>query len=182
MPNNQRKLRHLFPLLTELHKRRFPTIGIQQLRDPDENLAILLADPTIHHRDTARHRAITIHSPCGPLRRIPAIPGHRNAVVVLLLRGGGGGSGGLDLSMLLGEVVLLGLVRVLLGLVLLLLVLQPGGIGPGVLVLVGEDVLGLRLEHCGRTASGERRAGGRLGLYREESGEDGEQKKGSRVE
>jgi hypothetical protein len=70
---------------------------------------------------------------------------------VLLLRGG---SGGLDLSLLLSDQggVLVLVLRVRLGLVvllllLLLLVLQPRGISLRVLMLVGEDVLALRLEH-----------------------------------
>lgn len=70
---------------------------------------------------------------------------------MLLLRGG---SGGLDLSLLLSDQggVLVLVLRVRLGLVvllllLLLLVLQPRGISLRVLMLVGEDVLALRLEH-----------------------------------
>lgn len=65
-----------------------------------------------------------------------------------------GGSGGLDLSLLLSDQggVLVLVLRVRLGLVvllllLLLLVLQPRGISLRVLMLVGEDVLALRLEH-----------------------------------
>lgn len=73
---------------------------------------------------------------------------------MLLLSCGGGSGGGLDLGMLLREVLLLGLVRMLLGLMLLVLVLQPGWICLGVLMLVGEDVLGLRLEHFGRKVVG----------------------------
>jgi hypothetical protein len=73
--------------------------------------------------------------------------------VLLLLRGSGGS---LDLSMLLGDqggvlLLVLRLVRVLgLVLLLLLLVLQPRGIRLGILMLMGEDVLALRLEHGGR--------------------------------
>ena len=52
---------------------------------------------------------------------------------------------------------MLGLVLLLL---LLLLMLQPRGVGLRKLVLMGKDVLGLRLEHCGRTRVGN----GRLGI------------------
>lgn len=73
---------------------------------------------------------------------------------MLLLRGGGSGS--LDLSVLLGDQggVLLLVLRVWLALVvvlvlvlLLMLMLQPRGVSLGVLVLVGKNVLALRLEH-----------------------------------
>lgn len=65
------------------------------------------------------------------------------------------GGGGLDLSLLLSDqggvlVLVLGVrlgLMVLLLLLLLLLVLQPRGISLRVLMLVGEDVLALRLEH-----------------------------------
>ena len=53
---------------------------------------------------------------------------------------------------------MLGLVLLLL--LLLLLMLQPRGVGLRKLVLMGKDVLGLRLEHCGRTRVGN----GRLGI------------------
>jgi hypothetical protein len=53
-----------------------------------------------------------------------------------------------------GSVLLLRLVWVRLTLVvlllLLLLMLQPGGISLGILMLMRENVLGLRLEHSGR--------------------------------
>jgi hypothetical protein len=72
--------------------------------------------------------------------------------MLLLSRGGGSGSG-LDLGMLLGHQRRVLLLRVVLRLVvlllLLLLVLQPGRISLRVLVLVGKNVLGLRLEHDG---------------------------------
>lgn len=69
---------------------------------------------------------------------------------MLLLSGSCSGSGGLNMDMLLsGErVLLLGLMR--MGLSLVLLVLQPSRIRLGVLVLMGKDVLGLRLKHCGQ--------------------------------
>lgn len=163
MPDNQRQLRDLLPFLAELHKRRLAAVGVQQFRNPDENLAILLADCAVHHRGATVHRAIAVHGPCARLRRVSASPGHGDAVVVLLLSSGGSSSGGLDLGMLLGEMLLLGLMRVLLGLVLLVLVLQPRRISLGVLVLVGEDMLGLRLEHCGQRAGGRERQSRALG-------------------
>ena len=43
--------------------------------------------------------------------------------------------------------MLLGLVRVVLGLMLLLLMLHPGGISLRILMLRREDVLTLRLKH-----------------------------------
>lgn len=70
----------------------------------------------------------------------------------MLLLCSGGSS--LHLGMLLGDqgsVLLLRLVWVRLSLVvlLLLLMLHPRRISLGVLMLVGEDVLGLRLKHGG---------------------------------
>lgn len=97
----------------------------------------------------------------------------------MLLLGSGGSSGCcLNLGMLLGEVLLLSRM-VLLGLVLLLLVLQPRRVGLGILVLMGEDVLGLRLEHCGRRTIGNGGLGLQLdkgleGFRRSKRDEDGE--------
>lgn len=80
-----------------------------------------------------------------------AIPAHGDAAIVLLLCGGGGS---LHLGMLLGDqgsVLLLRLVWVRLSLMvlLLLLMLHPRRVCLGILMLVGEDVLGLRLKHGG---------------------------------
>lgn len=63
------------------------------------------------------------------------------------------GSGSLNLGMLLGDkgvlLLMLGvrLSLMVLRLWLMLLMLEPGGISLGVLVLMREDVLALRLEH-----------------------------------
>lgn len=68
----------------------------------------------------------------------------------MLLSGGGSGSGRLNLGMLLGGqrmLLLLSLVR--MGLVVLLLMLQPRGISLRVLMLMRKNVLGLRLKHDG---------------------------------
>ena len=60
--------------------------------------------------------------------------------------------------------LLLGLVRVMLGLVvllvLLLLMLQPRGISLRILVLMGENMLRLRLKHGGPTKKRARCWGG----------------------
>lgn len=157
MPNYQRQFRNLLPFLTELHQSGLPAVWVQQFSNPDENLAILLADSTIHNRDRPGNRAIAIHAPGTGLSRIPAISGHRDAVVVLLLGGRGGDGGSVDLDILLGEMRVLSLMRMLLGLVLLVLMLQPRRIRLWILVLVGKDMLGLRLEHCGRVTRKSRR-------------------------
>lgn len=157
MPDDERQLGHLFTLLAELHERSFSTGWIQEFRHPDEDLAILLTDSTIHHRDRIRE-TLAAHPADGTctLRRVrSAIAAHGKAAIVLLLCGS---RSGLDLSVLLGDQggvlllvlgVWLALVMLLLLLLLLLLVLvlQPRGISLGVLMLVGEDVLALRLEH-----------------------------------
>lgn len=154
MPDDKRQLGDLFALLAELHERRFSTSRIQEFRHPDENLAILLTDSTIHHR----HRiceTLAAHPADGPgtlLRRVRGtIAVHGKTAIMLLLCGS---RGSLDLSLLLSDQrgVLLLMLRVRLALVvllvlLLLLMLQPRGISLGVLMLVGEDVLALRLEH-----------------------------------
>lgn len=154
VPDNQSQLRDLLALLAELHERGFTTGGIQEFRHPDEDLAILLADATVHDRDSICE-TLSIHAGDAPstLRRVRgAVATHSKAAIVLLLRGS---SSGLNLCLLLsdqgGVLVLVLRVRlalvVLLLLLLLLVVLQPRGISLGVLMLVGEDVLALRLEH-----------------------------------
>jgi len=137
MPDDQRKLWGLLALLAELHKRRFATGGIQKFCHPDEDLAILLTDATVHDGDgvckTLSAHAGDTHSTLRGVRR--PIATHSEAAIVLLLRGG---SRSLDLSLLLsdqgGVLVLvlmlvlrvrLDLVVVLLLLLLLLLMLQP---------------------------------------------------------
>lgn len=154
MPDDQRQLGDLLALLAELHQCRFATGGIQEFRHPDEDLAILLADATVHDGDCIRE-TLSAHAGDTPrtLRRVRGtVPTHSETAIVLLLRRGGGG---LDLSLLLSDqggvlVLVLGVrlgLMVLLLLLLLLLVLQPRGISLRVLMLVGEDVLALRLEH-----------------------------------
>jgi len=75
MPDDQRQLRHLLPLLAELHERLLPPVGIQQFRDPDEDLAVLFADAGVH----GGQRTIS-HHPCsaGRLGRVgTGIAAHR---------------------------------------------------------------------------------------------------------
>lgn len=156
MPDDERQLGNLFALLAEFHKRRFSTSRVQEFRHPDEDLAILLADSAVHDGDRIC-KTLAAHPADGPstLRRIGStIAAHGKTAIVLLLRGGGSGS--LDLSVLLGDQggVLLLVLRVWLALVvvlvlvlLLMLMLQPRGVSLGVLVLVGENVFALRLEH-----------------------------------
>lgn len=151
VPDDQGQFRDLFAFLAQFHQGRFPTSGIQEFCDPDEDLAILFADAPVHDVDSVRHPFSSHASGAtGSLRWVAgAVTVHRNAAIVLLL---GGGSGGLDLGMLLGDQGSVLLLRLVVGLSLVvLLMLQPGGIGLGVLMLVREDVLARRLEHGGRT-------------------------------
>lgn len=156
MPDDERQLGNLFALLAEFHKRRFSTGRVQEFRHPDENLAILVADSAVHDGDRICESLAHPADGPGTLRRVGgAIAAHGKTAIVLLLRGGGSGS--LDLSVLLSDQggVLLLVLRVWLALVvlllvlvlLLMLVLQPRGVSLGVLVLMGKNVLALRLEH-----------------------------------
>lgn len=166
MPDDQRQLRHLLSLLAELHERCLPPVGIQQLRDPDEDLAVLLADAAIHARSHGGQRTISRHpwgAGGGRLSGVrTGIAAHREAVVVLMLSYGRSGGSSLSLGMLLsGErgvllLLVLSLMLVMLGrmVLLLVLVLQPGGLGLGILMLVGKDVLRLSLEHGERRGTG----------------------------
>lgn len=102
MPDDKRQLGHLFALLAELHERSFSTGWIQKLRHPDEDLAILLTDPTVHHGDRIRE-SLAAHPGNGPgtLRGVRGtIAAHGKTAIMLLLCGG---CSGLDLGVLLGD-------------------------------------------------------------------------------
>jgi hypothetical protein len=102
MPDDESQFGNLLPLLAKLHQRRLSAGWIQEFCHPDEHLAILLTDATIHDRDRIC-KALSAHSAHGSstLRRVRgAVAAHGKATIVLLLRRGGGS---LDLSMLLGD-------------------------------------------------------------------------------
>lgn len=154
VPDNQRKFRHLLSLLAKLHESCFSATRIEEFCDPDENFPILITDATIHHGHRTGQSTIPTNAPCtSPLSGITGtgVPSHGYASIVLLLSSCSGGCSRLDLGMLLGDqrrMRLLSLVRVGL-MMLLLLLLQPGRISLRILVLVGKDVLSLRLKHGG---------------------------------
>lgn len=126
MPQYQRQLGHLLPLLAQFQQRRLACFWPQELRDPLQDSPVVFADSLIsgghgwsvvshgHASADARHGAVVVVVGC-------------YAVVMLLLGCGGGGRCGLSLGVLLGGVV-----------GVLLMVGRP--VGGGVLVLVGEDV------------------------------------------
>lgn len=150
MPDYQGELGHLLALLTELHERSFSASRVQEFCHPDEYFAILFADPAVHDRDRIG-QTLSAHATNSPstLRRVrSAVAGHGKATVVLLLSGS---RGSLDLGMLGNQggmrLLVLGMRLSLVVLLWLLLMLQPRRVSLGVLMLVGEDVLALRLEH-----------------------------------
>lgn len=149
MPDHEGQLRNLLPLLAQFHERCLPAGWVQELCNPDEDLAILIADSSVHAGDRIG-QTLSAHAAesSSILTGVDgAVATHSQATIVLLLRRSGSG---LNLGMLLSDQggVLLLVLLVRLGLVvllLLLLVLQPRGISLRVLMLVREDVLALRL-------------------------------------
>jgi hypothetical protein len=102
VPNNQSQLRDLLALLAELHERSFTTGRIQEFRHPDEDLAILLADATVHDGDRIC-KTLSVHAgnASSTLRGVRGtVATHSKAAIVLLLRGR---SSGLNLGLLLSD-------------------------------------------------------------------------------
>jgi hypothetical protein len=102
VPDDQGQFGDLFTLLAQFHQSGFSASWIQQLGDPNEDLAILLADSAIHDGDRIR-QTLSAHTAgaAGSLRGITsAVAVHGKAAIVLLLRRGGSS---LHLGVLLGD-------------------------------------------------------------------------------
>lgn len=103
MPQNQRQLRNLFPLLAKLEERRLSRVGIEHLSDPVQDLAVVLAHLLIraHHAASA---VVEVSAATERLVHVAVIVIRvsvlRYAPVVLLLSGGIRGRSSLGLRIL----------------------------------------------------------------------------------